>query len=54
VEEALFAVRDEFPRLTTGSFPGGIPGGVERIEYEISLNAFNHLRVAQRAEGCQP
>ncbi|NCO35004.1 MAG: hypothetical protein AUJ92_16035 [Armatimonadetes bacterium CG2_30_59_28] len=54
VEEGLFAVRGDFPRLTARSFPDGIPSGVERIEYEINLNTFNHLRVAQRAEEWQP
>jgi hypothetical protein len=54
VEEGLFAVRDDFPRLTPARFSGGIPGGVERIEYEINLNTFDHLRVAQRVEAWQP
>ncbi|MBI5101563.1 MAG: PD-(D/E)XK motif protein [Nitrospirae bacterium] len=49
VEEGLFAVRDEFPRLTPAMITGGVPGGVEYVEYEIDLSGFEHLRVAQRS-----
>jgi hypothetical protein len=45
-EEALFAVRRDFPRITERNFVSGIPSGVETIRYEINLNAFDHLRVA--------
>lgn len=46
VEEGLYVVRDDFPRLGRESFMNGIPPGVERIAYEINLSAFQHLRVA--------
>lgn len=46
VEEGLFTVRDNFPRLTPQQFPAGVPAGVERVEYEINLNTFNYLRIA--------
>ncbi len=49
-EEALFAVRDNFPRITENEFAGGIPRGVEAFQYEINLNAFDHLRVAKSPE----
>jgi Putative PD-(D/E)XK family member, (DUF4420) len=45
--EALFAVRDDFPRLQLGNFSGGLPEGVEQIEYEININAFDHLIIAR-------
>lgn len=48
VEQGLFAVRDNFPRLTPQQFPAGIPAGIERVEYEINLNTFDHLRVARQ------
>ncbi len=47
IEERLFAVRDDFPRLTPESFSGGLPQGVERVEYEINLGSSDHLCVAQ-------
>jgi len=47
VEDALFAVRDNFPRITAGIFAEGVPAGVERVEYEINLNTFDNLRIAR-------
>jgi hypothetical protein len=40
VEEKLFAVESDFPRLTAASFGGAMPAGIERIEYEINLNGY--------------
>jgi hypothetical protein len=39
IEEALFEVKDNFPRIGASSFIGGIPEGIERVEYEINLNS---------------
>ena len=47
VEAALFKVCNDFPRLQISSFNNGLPGGVEQIEYEINLNAFEHLIVSK-------
>ncbi len=47
VEEYLFDVRDNFPRLTPQQFQSGVPSGVERVDYEINLNTFDHLRIAR-------
>jgi hypothetical protein len=52
VEEGLFSVRDDFPRLTVMQLEAGIPPGVERVEYEINLSGFDHLRIASRAAAC--
>ena len=49
-EEAVFAVKDNFPRITKNTFINGIPGGVEALVYEINLNTFDHLRVARSAQ----
>jgi hypothetical protein len=49
VEEGLFQVRDDFPRLTGAQLTVGIPPGVERVEYEINLSGFDHLCIASRA-----
>lgn len=43
VEEVLFCVKEDFPRLTENIFIGGVPQGVENVNYEINLNTFNHL-----------
>ena len=49
VAEGLYRVSDDFPRLVRTSFPGGVPGGVDGIEYDINLGGFGHLLVASRA-----
>lgn len=47
VEEGLFPVQADFPRLTPAQFPNGLPAGIERVEYEINLSTFGHLCVAR-------
>jgi len=46
VEEGLFRVEGDLPRLTPTSFPSGVPSGVERVEYEVNLSACGHLMIA--------
>jgi len=43
IEQNLFIVKDDFPRILNTSFIAGYPQGVERCEYEINLNTFGHL-----------
>jgi hypothetical protein len=50
VEEALFSVRDDFPRILNATFTHGVPAGVERVEYEINLNGRESLIVATRSD----
>ena len=40
IEEVLFEVTKEFPRISVRNFVGGIPDGIERVEYEINLNGY--------------
>ncbi|MBY0313541.1 MAG: PD-(D/E)XK motif protein [Phycisphaerales bacterium] len=47
--EGLYRVTTDFPRVVPSSFVAGVPEGVERIEYEVNLGAFNRLRVAERS-----
>jgi hypothetical protein len=54
LEEGLFAVRDDFPRLTPAQLPEGVPSGVERVEYEINLGGFNHLCIARNTTEAPP
>lgn len=47
-ESVLFRVTSDFPKLTREDFEKGIPDGIERVDYEINLNTFNHLIVANQ------
>jgi hypothetical protein len=49
IEEKLFEVRDDFPRLTIKRLSAGIPSGVEQITYDINLSGFDNLCIARRA-----
>jgi hypothetical protein len=50
IDEALYDVRADFPKLTMAQFPAGLPVGIERIEYEINLGGCAHLCAASRPE----
>jgi len=41
IEEILFEVKDDFPKIGASNFVNGIPDGIERVEYEINLNGYN-------------
>jgi hypothetical protein len=47
VEDTLFDVRGDFPRLTPASFIGRMPSGVEEVAYKMNLNGFDHLIAAR-------
>jgi hypothetical protein len=53
-EEAIFTVKDDFPRIIESKFAKAIPAGVESISYEINLNSFDHLRIASSPEEAEP
>lgn len=46
VAEELYRVEEDFPRVTRGSFPGGLPQGIMDIAYSLSLDACRPWRVA--------
>lgn len=46
VGEELYRVEDRFPRLTSGSFSGGIPAGVDDVTWTLDLAACAEHRVA--------
>lgn len=50
VEERLFSVRDDFPRITPDQIAGGVPAGIEHVDYEINLGSFQRLCIARAAE----
>ncbi len=47
VDERLYRVTAGFPRLSGESFQGGLPAGIERIEYEVNLDACHDLIVSR-------
>ena len=50
VAQGLFAVRDDFPRLTAAQLLSGLPPGVEHVEYDINLGTFGHLCLASQPD----
>ena len=48
ISESLYAVTKDFPRFEKRLFLTGVPAGIERVEYEINLNGFDHLIVARK------
>lgn len=39
LEESLYRVDNDFPRLTRQSFPAGLPDGVVRVSYDLDFSA---------------
>lgn len=52
--QGVYAVRDDFPRLTASQLSSGVPAGVERVDYEINLAGFERLLVAERPHDLFP
>lgn len=52
LEERLFEVRDDFPRLTADTCQ--VPLGVERVRYDINLDAFDSLVLAKEPSEWSP
>lgn len=50
IDECLFRVEQDFPRITVSSFRDGVPSGVVRVEYEVNLGGCDHLLIATTAE----
>lgn len=48
VDERLYRVDAGFPRLVPGSFAGGVPTGVERIDYDLYLESAGVFCVARK------
>lgn len=48
VDELLYIVKDKFPRITTDKFQGGIPSGVEAVQYQINLEGYDTLIIARK------
>ncbi len=48
VDEALYEVKDAFPRITADKFQEGVPSGVEVVHYEINLDGHDNLIVSRK------
>jgi hypothetical protein len=48
VEEQLYAVTDDFPRLSSSRLIDGLSPGIERVGYDINLSVCQHLCIARR------
>ena len=46
INERLYEVGEDFPRLSEGSFIHGLPAGIERVEYEVDLDACPDAMIA--------
>lgn len=46
INERLYDVSEDFPRLSAESFTDGVPDGIERVEYEVNLDGASELVVA--------
>lgn len=54
VEESLYKVTDDFPRLTRDSFPAGLPNAITRVSYELDMSACVGFRVASTPAAWPP
>ncbi|MDQ6598085.1 PD-(D/E)XK motif protein [Bacillus salipaludis] len=46
IDERLYVVNGEFPRLSVSSFQDGVPYGVERIDYDVNLEVCQECLIA--------
>ncbi|MES0491810.1 MAG: PD-(D/E)XK motif protein [Leptospirales bacterium] len=49
-EENLYIINDQFPRIIRSSFKEDLSGGIEKINYKINLNTFDHLIIANQPD----
>ncbi len=54
VDERLYRVEGDFPRIIGSTFTHGVPSGVEVIDYEISLAGLDHLVECRSAASWVP
>lgn len=50
VDEKLYEVTDDFPKIIISSFLDGIPSGIGIIEYTINLDGYDNLCIAKSPE----
>lgn len=54
IDEGLYTISHDFPRLTPESFPNGLPNGVTSVSYRLDMNACARWRVAGEPSGWPP
>ena len=54
INERLYEVRDGFPHLSATSFVGGLPAGIERVDYEINLDTCPDAIISDSPSGFAP
>lgn len=54
VEEALYQVSADFPRLTAGSFLDGLPQAITKVSYVLDMNACGEWRTSVTPETWTP
>jgi hypothetical protein len=54
INERLYDVRGDFPRLSETSFTRGLPAGIERVDYEINLDACPDAIIADSPSAFSP
>ena len=54
IDEGLYTISHDFPRLTRESFPDGLPNGVTSVSYRLDMNACAQWRVAGDPSGWPP
>jgi len=54
INERLYEVGEDFPRLSAASFVDGLPAGVERVEYEINLDSCPDAMIATSPTEFEP
>lgn len=47
IENSLFQVKDDFPKLTKLDVLPEVSEGIEKVDYEINLNSYDHLIIAK-------
>lgn len=54
IDESLYRVSHDFPRLTRASFPDGLPDGVTSVSYQLDMNACAQWRTPAESSGWPP
>ncbi|WP_109510438.1 PD-(D/E)XK motif protein [Nocardioides speluncae] len=54
VDEGLYRVTDDFPRLTQATFPDGLPHGVAGLTYQLDMNACGAWRTGSTPDRWSP
>lgn len=54
IDEGIYTITDDFPRLTRASFPEGLPSGVTGVSYHLDMHACARWRVSVDPSGWPP